>query len=430
MTVSAVFSNAAFPADLVLTPVRRWPTTLPDTTVRTILDVPLTDRVPPRAAGGQPAASLVVVTHNGLVFSRLCFESLLAAASPIEFELLVVDNASTDGTREYLGELAARDARVRVVSNYHNAGFAAATNQGVEASRGDVVVFLNNDTIPNSNGLARLSNHLRTGSVGLVGAVTNRAGNEAEIAAPYTTYGELRQFAGEYAAAHAGELFDIRTATMFCAAIRRAVCNTIGPLDERFEIGLFEDDDYSMRVRAAGLRVAYAEDVFIHHFGQASIGQLGATGEYGALFHANRARWEEKWGTDWVPYDKRARPGYDVLVEQIRRFVCDATPPDATVLVISKGDTDLLNLDTRPAWHFPRDPAGGYAGHHPPDSEACIAELERLRSEGADFLVIPQTSRWWLDHYAGFADHLRRRYRAVGDERSPATIIALRGYAA
>ena len=56
-----------------------------------------------------------------------------------------------------------------------------------------------------------------------------------------------------------------------------------------------------MRVRAAGFRVACAEDVFVHHFGQASIGRLAQSGQYGALFHANRQRWEEKWQTPWTP---------------------------------------------------------------------------------------------------------------------------------
>ena len=66
---------------------------------------------------------------------------------------------------------------------------------------------------------------------------------------------------------------------------------------------------------------------------------------------------------------------------------------------------------------------GTYAGHHPSDSAACIAELEWRRRRGADFLVIPSPSRWWLDHYREFAEHLNRKYLAVED--GPALIVAL-----
>jgi GT2 family glycosyltransferase len=417
--------TAVFPDDLVLTPVLRWPTTLPEASVRTVFGTPMADRVKRRRRAERPAISIIIVTHDGLVFTRLCLEHLLAADPWIDFEVIVVDNASTDGTPQYLADLFWRDERVRVELNGHNAGFAAATNQGVSLSHGSVIVLLNNDTIPLNGWLDRFCTHLRDGRIGLVGAVTNRAGNEADIEVPYSTYGQLRQFAESHARAQPGGHFDIRTATMFCVALRRDVWTDVGPLDERFEIGLFEDDDFSMRVRAAGLRVVCAEDVFVHHFGQASIGRLAVSGQYGLLFHANRERWEAKWGEKWLPYAKRVSPAYQALVERIRELVCAVTPPGATVLVVSKGDEQLVNLADRRGWHFPQGEDGRYAGHNPPDSEACIAELERLRLRGAAYLVIPETSRWWLEHYAQFAAHLDTHYAAINDERSPAAIVAL-----
>jgi len=288
-------------------------------------------------------------------------------------------------------------------------------------------VLLNNDTIVSEGWLEGVAIHLSDSRCGLLGAVTNRAGNEAEIDAPYRTCGELRRFARDHMQAHAGELFDIRTVTMFCAAMRRDVWNTIGPLDERFEVGLFEDDDYAMRVRQAGYRVVCAEDVFVHHFGQASIGKLGPTDKYGEIFHANRARWEAKWGARWQPYERREKPAYRDLVERVRRMVHEAVPPGATMAVISKGDSELLTFEGRRAWHFPQAEDGTYAGHYPANSDACIAELERLRTKGADFLVIPATARWWLQHYTQFGEYLQVRYGALAEEQAPATIVALSG---
>jgi GT2 family glycosyltransferase len=416
-----------FPDDLVLTPVSRWPTTLPRESLRAVRDTPVDQSVREvaRAHDDLPQVSIVVVTLDGLEFSRLCLESLLANTPTSDYEVIVVDNGSTDGTGEYLSVLARRDGRVRVTRNERNVGFAVATNRGVALARGAILVLLNNDTIVSEGWLARVVNHLADPRVGLLGAVTNRAGNEAEIEVPYSTYGEFHRFARDHMHAHSGEVFDIRTVTMFCAALRRDVWNVIGPLDERFEVGLFEDDDYAMRVRQAGYRVVCAEDVFVHHFGQASIGRLGPTGQYGEIYHANRARWEAKWDVAWQPYERRENPAYRELVERIRRLVYEAVPPAATVAVISKGDVELLKLEGRRAWHFPQCEDGTYAGHYPANSDTCIAELERMRSKGAEFLVIPATAQWWLRHYAQFGEYLKTRYGAVGDEQSPATIVAL-----
>jgi GT2 family glycosyltransferase len=418
-------TRAGFPDDLVLTPVSRWPTRLAEEAVRAVLGTPMVERLRRRHRIERPAASIVMVTCNGLVFTRLCLESLLASDSSTDFEVIVVDNASTDGTARYLDALSSHDERVRVQAMAHNAGFAAATNRGVALSRGDHIIFLNNDTVPVNPWLEGLVAHLRRDEIGLLGAVTNRAGNEAEIEVPYRTYGELGRFAAEHARTYRDEIFDIRTATMFCAALRREVWDAVGSLDERFAIGLFEDDDFSMRVRRAGLRVMCAEDVFVHHFGQASIGQLALTGQYGALFHANRERWEAKWGARWQPYAKRTTAEYQTLVRRVRQYVCDTVPPGAAVLVVSKGDEELLEFEGRRGWHFPQATDGSYAGHYPADSDACIAELERLRASGAEFLVVPATSRWWLRHYAQFAKHLEQRYGARDDQQAPAMIVAL-----
>src|SRR5262249_20224921 len=155
---------------------------------------------------------------------------------------------------------------------------------------------------------------------------------------------------------HDGEAFDIRMLAMYCAALRREVFERVGPLDERFEVGLFEDDDYALRVRAAGHRVVCAEGVFVHHFGQATLGRLAPDGAYGALFEANRRRWEAKWFLPWQPYQRRTDQAYQELTERVRWLVHQTLPPNAVVAVVSKGDDTLLDLYGRRAWHFPQAP--------------------------------------------------------------------------
>jgi GT2 family glycosyltransferase len=75
-------------------------------------------------------------------------------------------------------------------------------------------------------------------------------------------------------------------------------------LDEAFSIGMFEDDDYALRIRQAGYRVVCAEDVFVHHYGSSSFKKLPKD-QYVALFDRNKAIFERKWGRPWAPHKYR-----------------------------------------------------------------------------------------------------------------------------
>jgi hypothetical protein len=97
----------------------------------------------------------------------------------------------------------------------------------------------------------------------------------------------------------------------------------------------------------------------------------------------------------------------------VRAAIHRVVPAESIVLVASRGDRDLVRLDGRTGWHFPRAADGRYAGHHPADSEAAIEHLEELRQAGASFLVFPPDSLWWLSHYGGLKEHLDQRCRRL-----------------
>jgi len=167
------------------------------------------------------------------------------------------------------------------------------------------LILLNNDTIVPRGWLCRLLRHARRPEVGIVGPVTNWTGNEAKIEVPYRDPREMEAFAREYTHAHKGQVFDIRVAAVYCVAMRRAVVNQVGPPDERFGLGMFEDEDYARRVRQAGYRVICAEDVFVHHHGMASFAKLDDA-QYRELFERNRRLYEEKWGEPWEPHQTQS----------------------------------------------------------------------------------------------------------------------------
>ena len=104
---------------------------------------------------------------------------------------------------------------------------------------------------------------------------------------------------------------------------------------------------------------------------------------------------------------------YRQTVDRIRESVHAHLPSDATVLVASRGDEELVKLYGRRAWHFPRLANGTYLGHHPANSEAAIVHLQTMRALGATHFVLPEPSRWWLDHYAELSLYLETRCRVL-----------------
>ena len=402
------------PENLVLTPTSRRPLRLPVETSNFVLarEIPQ----PVTQAALQPVASVVVVTHQQLECTRLCLESVLDEDRAGVVELIVVDNGSTDVTATYLKKLSDIDARVRVLFNPDNRGFAAAVNQGLECATADFFVILNNDTVVAEGWLDILLGHLADPEIGAVGPVTGRSGTESEVASNYRTLGEFRQFAAERASTNSGGTLDVPMLPMFCMALRRGTHNRVGPLDEQYGIGLFEDDDYSERLRRHDYRLVCAQDVYIHHFGEASIGALVPTGEYGELFKVNRAKFEEKWGKPWEGHARQSEQSYEETVERIRVVLGEVLPKDAKTLVVSKGDPRLLSVTT--ASHFPQGDSGEYVGHNPRDSTEAVEMVRSLHTAGATHLVVPNFSRWWLQYYGGLTDYLGQTAQLVVDEEA------------
>jgi len=119
--------------------------------------------------------------------------------------------------------------------------------------------------------------------------------------------------------------------------------------------------------------------------------------------------------------------GYRRVIEDVHGSVEDTVPAGATVLVVSRGDEELLDLGGRRAWHFPRQADGRYLGHYPADGVAAVRHLEELRGMGASYLVVPSTAYWWLEHYSEFGRHLRERYAAVSGRQEACVIFSLGG---
>ncbi len=263
---------------------------------------------PPPQPAGKPRVSILVLTYNNLLLNKICLHSIYRNTSYPNYEIVVVDNASSDGTPAWLQEFAAGHPDLKLILNSENRGFSAGNNQAARAATGHYLVFLNNDTIVTPGWMETLLAYLEADpKIGLVGPVTNSTGNEARIPVTYSSARGLDEFAAERARTMARQCFDIRSLALYCVMARREQFLGMGALDERFEVGMFEDEDLCVRYQQAGLRVVCAEDAFIHHFWRAAFGRLDQE-RYDRIFSENRKKFEEKWGREWQPYNSRALP--------------------------------------------------------------------------------------------------------------------------
>jgi glycosyltransferase involved in cell wall biosynthesis/tetratricopeptide (TPR) repeat protein/2-polyprenyl-3-methyl-5-hydroxy-6-metoxy-1,4-benzoquinol methylase len=233
--------------------------------------------------------SIVIVTHNQLEYARQCLESIRRLTDE-PYELIVVDNASTDGTVDYLHALS----DVRLITNETNRGFPAAANRGMAVANGRHVLLLNNDTVVTTGWLSRMLQALRSdATVGLVGPCSNFVSGPQQVDTGYDGLAELDGFGWDWGKAHEGLRVQVNRLVGFCLLIRREVIDAIGLLDERFGIGCFEDDDYCLRAIQAGYRAVIAADAFVHHYGGRTF--VGSGVDVGQLMAENRQTFCEKW---------------------------------------------------------------------------------------------------------------------------------------
>jgi GT2 family glycosyltransferase/glycosyltransferase involved in cell wall biosynthesis len=251
-----------------------------------------------------PLVSVIIVTYNNLKLTEACLSSVDKHSQYANLEIIVVDNASTDGSKEFLEGWVVGSSNRKLILNTDNRGFSAANNQGLAIAKGEYLVLLNNDTYVTPGWVRTLMKHLQNDkTIGLIGPVTNNIGNEAKIDIDFQGMGEMLVQSAAYTRRHIGKTYPLRTAAFFCVMMPREVYECVGALDEVFGRGFFEDDDYCRRVEKIGLRIVCAEDVFVYHHLSASFNKLKEA-ERQSLFKQNKAIYEAKWGT-WIPHAHR-----------------------------------------------------------------------------------------------------------------------------
>ena len=216
---------------------------------------------------GSYEVSIILVTYNQIKYTLECIESIRHFTN-VPYEIIVVDNASTDGTKK---EIEKHDDIV-FISNDSNRGFPAAVNQGIIEAQGKNILLLNNDVVVTQGWLEKLlevSNKEK--KIGLVGPISNEvSGLQKDENAKYNSIEEMHLYAAEVTRQNNGEVLQFPRIAFLCTLIKREVIEKIGGLDERFTPGNYEDDDFCLRAQLAGYKTVIAQDVFIHHYGSKS----------------------------------------------------------------------------------------------------------------------------------------------------------------
>lgn len=216
--------------------------------------------------------SIIIPTYNQKSYLKSCIDSIVDHTD-LPYEIIVVDNGSTDGTGAYLQEIGTQ-VRCRMLDR--NRGFAGAVNAGLMMAKGTTLVLLNNDTLVTENWLDNMLACLHSDErIGMVGPVTNYIGGDQRIEVPYTEIADMHEFARLYNVSNPSKWVKTDRLIGFCLLFRRELLERTGYLDEGYEVGNYEDDDFNIRVRLQGYSLVMAQDAFIHHFGSVSIKALG-----------------------------------------------------------------------------------------------------------------------------------------------------------
>lgn len=238
--------------------------------------------------------SIVILNYNTPKLTIDCIESIKRNTAEESYEIIVVDNASTDDSVSLL-KLIPEEYKVKLILSEKNLGFAGGCNLGMREAKGDDICLLNSDTIVTPNWLELLKKALYSDEkIGIVGPVTNSAALQTVETPKFGGKEEIYKWAQKFNRETPLKYTRAFKLIFFCVLIKREVYRRIGGLDEHFFPGNFEDDDYSIRARMAGFRLIVAENVFIFHYGSQSFKNLKT--DYQKTMDSGRERLFNKYG--------------------------------------------------------------------------------------------------------------------------------------
>ena len=244
--------------------------------------------------------AIIILTFNNFKYTKDCIESIRQYTQKDTYELIVVDNSSTDETREWL--LDQPDILLKL--NDQNEGFPKGCNIGIGMAQPDSdILLLNNDTIVTPNWLLNLTTCLYSSDqIGAAGAVSNHSENLQGVPFTYDDLDQMQKHAAKNNISDSIKWEQKVFLIGFCLLIKREVIDKIGLLDEAYSPGYVEDNDLSIRILKSGYKLMLCHDCFIHHY-------LGSEfrkdlSRFYPVLYANRKTFKNKWGFETPGFDE------------------------------------------------------------------------------------------------------------------------------
>lgn len=232
---------------------------------------------------------IVMLTYNKQELTKSCIDSLLANTKT-PCQLIVIDNSSSDGTREYLSTLEDTPiCKIKVILNSENRGFVGGMNQGIELSRAPYICLANNDLLFSQGWLLEMiSVFAKFDKVGLLNPNSNSLG------AKLPANSSLEAYSHQLRAKYKNIFTELPFCIGFCMMIKRQVVEEVGGLSNEFYPMFFEDTDYSLKVQRGGYLIGVAKAAYVWHREHGSLKQLGKDKEKN--FVNSRETFIKKWG--------------------------------------------------------------------------------------------------------------------------------------
>lgn len=239
--------------------------------------------------------SIVIISYNNMYLTQKCIESLRSNLLSDSYEIIVVDNASTDGVTSWLE----MQPDIKLIKSDVNLGFPKGCNVGINASVPDNDIFLlNNDTRITPNALFWLRMGLYTNdTTGATGSVSNYTGTTQLIDVFYTSIDDYQRFGYLNNQIMDNPLEESTILCGFAMLIKRSALNKTTLLSEELSPGYFDDDDISFQLKSAGYSLYVCHNSFIYHAGSQSFSKVD-TDYLLEISKKNRTFMYNKWHFD------------------------------------------------------------------------------------------------------------------------------------
>jgi len=246
--------------------------------------------------------SIIIPCCNQLKFTKLCIDSIEKHTKYSNYEIIIIDNGSKDETSVWLNT----HQNFKLIKNSSNLGAPKAFNQGIEASSGEFIILLNNDTVVTDGWLSKLVKCATSEQqIGIVGASSNS--REAES----LNLTEIQRVGALLELKNAGNYKKTAGVTSFCMLIKRHVIEDIGLFDENYSLGTNDDHDFCLRASLAGYEIVCALDTFVYHHYSKTLQNFSMP----ELDKKNREYFVKKFGRHAVEYLKQINQPYGTRSE-------------------------------------------------------------------------------------------------------------------